>query len=104
MRGFSVEKYPKGFHFLGFTIKPSPYKVKGIGVVKSIPCFCASQKLKSSILEKFREMNLHKRRSPLEQIAKDINPVLRGIINYYHHFWKDDMHMVWNQLNANLLK
>ena len=49
-------------------------------------------------------MNLHKRRKPLEQIAKEINPVLRGIINYYHHFWKDDMRIVWFQLNARLLK
>ncbi|RTZ03603.1 hypothetical protein EKL98_11465 [Flavobacterium bomense] len=46
-------------------------------------------------MEKFRAMNLHKRRKPLEQIAKENNPVLRGIINYYHHFWKDDMRMVW---------
>ena len=55
-------------------------------------------------MEKFREMNLHKRRKPLEQIAKEITPVLRGIINYYHHFWKDDMRMVWFGLNARLLK
>ena len=49
-------------------------------------------------------MNLHKRRKSLEELAKEINPVLRGIINYYHHFWKDDMRIVWNQLNARLLK
>ena len=104
LRGFSLEKYPKGFDFLGFTIKPRPYKVKGTGVIKSIPCICVSQKSKSSIMEKFKEMNLHKRRKPLEQIAKEINPVLRGIINYYHHFWKDDMRIVWNQLNTRLLK
>jgi len=40
----------------------------------------------------------------LEELAKEINPVLRGIINYYHKFWKDDMRMVWYQLNARLLK
>jgi hypothetical protein len=67
-------------------------------------CICESQKSKTSIMQKFREMNLHKRRKPLEQIAKEINPIIRGIINYYHHFWKDDMRIVWNQLNARLLK
>jgi hypothetical protein len=37
-------------------------------------------------MEKFRENESSQRRKPLEQIAKEINPVLRGIINYYHHF------------------
>jgi RNA-directed DNA polymerase len=104
LRGFSNKKYPKGFDFLGFTIRPRAYKTKGTGKVKSIPCICVSQKSKTSILQKFKDMNLHKRRKPLEQIAKEINPVIRGIINYYHHFWDDDLRNVWNQLNARLLK
>ena len=104
LRGFSTKKYPKGFDFLGFTIRPRAYTPKGSGKVKSIPSICVSQKSKTSILEKFKSMNLHKRRKPLEEVAKAINPVLRGIITYYHHFWKDDMRMVWNQLNARLLK
>ena len=104
LRGFSTKKYPKGFDFLGFTIRPRAYTTKGSGKVKSIPSICVSQKSKTSILEKFKSMNLHKRRKPLEEVAKAINPVLRGIITYYHHFWKDDMRMVWNQLNARLLK
>src|SRR5690554_269915 len=104
LRGFSTKKYPKGFDFLGFTIRPRAYQSKGTGKVKAIPSICVSQKSKTSILEKFKAMNLHKRRKSLEEIAKEINPVLRGIINYYHHFWKDDMRIVWNQLNARLLK
>ena len=55
-------------------------------------------------MKKFKTMNLHKRRKTLEEIAKEINPVLRGIINYYHKFWEDDMRIVWYQLNARLLK
>ena len=104
LRGFSTQKYPKGFDFLGFTIRPRAYTTKGSGKVKTIPSICVSQKSKTRILEKFKAMNLHKRRKSLEEIAKEINPVLRGIINYYHHFWKDDMRIVWNQLNARLLK
>ena len=49
-------------------------------------------------------MNIHKRRITLQQIARTINPVLRGIINYYHKFQRNDMRQVWNQLNARLLK
>jgi len=104
LRGYSATKYPKGFDFLGFTIRSRAYKSKSTGKVKSIPCICISQKSKTGIMQKFKEMNLHKRRKSLEELAKEINPVLRGIINYYHKFWKDDMRMVWYQLNARLLK
>jgi len=104
LRGFSTTKYPKGFDFLGFTIRPRAYTTKSTGKVKAILSICVSQKSKTNILEKFKAMNLHKRRKSLEELAKEINPVLRGIINYYHHFWKDDMRIVWNQLNARLLK
>jgi len=34
LRGFSQPKYPKGFDFLGFTIRPRAYKTKGTGKVK----------------------------------------------------------------------
>lgn len=104
LRGFSTTKYPKGFDFLGFTIRPRVFTVKSTGKVKSIPSICVSQKSKTAIMQKFKTMNLHKRRISLEEIAKEINPVLRGIINYYHHFWDDDMRNVWNQLNTRLLK
>lgn len=104
LRGFSTKKYPKGFDFLGFTIRPRAYKTKGTGDVKSIPCICVSQQSKTSIMQKFKAINIHKRRKPLEEIAKEINPILRGIINYFHKFWKEDMRIVWNQLNARLLK
>jgi hypothetical protein len=72
--------------FLGFIIRPRAYKTKGNGKVKSIPSICVSQKSKTSIMQKFKEMNLHKRRKPLEQITKEINLIIRGVINYYHHF------------------
>lgn len=40
----------------------------------------------------------------LEEVAKDLNPMVRGIINYYHKFRKSDMREVWWQLNNRLLK
>ncbi|WP_071145515.1 group II intron maturase-specific domain-containing protein [Bacteroides ihuae] len=49
-------------------------------------------------------MNLHKWRTTLEHIAREINPILNGIINYYHKFRKSDMTLVWLQLNGKLLK
>ena len=40
----------------------------------------------------------------MEHIAIAINPVIRGIICYYHKFQHNDMRLVWRQLNARLLK
>jgi RNA-directed DNA polymerase len=102
LRGFSEKKYPKGYDFLGFTIRPSSVKAKG--TVKTIPSIFVSQKSKNSLMEKFRKLNVHKRRTTLEEIAKTMNPILRGIINYYHKFRKSDLQNVWRQLNERLLK
>jgi group II intron reverse transcriptase/maturase len=102
LRGFSEKKYPKGYDFLGFTIRPSSVKSKG--TVKTIPSIFVSQKSKNSLMEKFRKLNVHKRRTTLEEIAKMMNPILRGIINYYHKFRKSDLQNVWRQLNERLLK
>ncbi len=102
LRGISARKYPRGFDFLGFTIRPSSIKSKG--EIKTIPSIFVSQKSKNSLMEKFKTMNIHKRRKTIEEIAREINPVLRGIINYYHKFRKSDLQNVWRQLNERLLK
>jgi RNA-directed DNA polymerase len=102
LRGFSEKKYLKGFDFLGFTIRPSSVKSKD--TVKTIPSIFVSQKSKNSLMEKFRNLNIHKRRTTLEEIAKMMNPILRGIINYYHKFRKSDLQNLWRQLNERLLK
>lgn len=102
LRGISLKKYPKGFDFLGFTIRPSSIKSKS--GVKSIPSIFVSQKSKNSMMEKFRTLKIHKRRKTIEEIAREINPVLRGIINYYHKFRQSDIRNVWRQLNERLLK
>jgi group II intron reverse transcriptase/maturase len=102
LRGFSEKKYPKGFDFLGFTIRPSSFKSKD--KVKTIPSIFISQKSKNSIIAKFKTLKIHKKRKTIEQVAKEINPIIRGIINYYHKFRKSDMTNVWRQLNERLLK
>lgn len=102
LRGISLKKYPKGFDFLGFTIRPSSIKSKG--KVKSITSIFVSQKSKNNLMEKFKTLKIHKKRKTIEEIAKEINPELRGIINYYHKFRKSDIRNVWRQLNERLLK
>lgn len=104
IRGFSEKRYSKGYDFLGFTIRPSSYKHLNREEVKTIPSLFVSRKSKSGILAKFRSMQIHKKRKPIEEVAKDLNPIIRGIINYYHKFRKSDMREVWWQLNNRLLK
>ena len=102
LRGKSENSYPKGFDFLGFTIRPTSVKTK-VGIM-AMPGIFVSQKSKTGIMQKFAKMKIHKWRTKLEQIAERINPVISGIINYYHKFRRYDMQMVWHQLNARLFK
>jgi group II intron reverse transcriptase/maturase len=102
LRGRATKQYPKGFDFLGFTIRPDAYIYKGR--IKAVPGIFVSQKSKKSITQKFRDMNIHKWRTSLEHIAQRINPVIRGIINYYHKFQRNDLKQIWRQMNDRLRK
>ena len=80
------------------------FSAKCKGKIKVVPGIFVSQKSKTGIMEKFKGMNIHKWRGKLEHIARRINPVIRGLINYYHQFQRNAMREVWNQLNVRLLK
>ncbi len=102
LRGFSEKKYPKGFDFLGFTIRPNSVKFKDKVLV--VPSIFISTKSRSNILIKFKEWHIHKHRTPIESIANYLKPLIRGIMNYFHKFSSGHMSYVWKQLNARLLK
>ena len=102
VRGTAENKYPKGYDFLGFTIRPNWVKFKEKS--KVVPSTFVSAKSKKSILEKFKSLEIHKRHKPLKEIAKELNPIIRGIINYFHKFEDGQMRNGWNQLNHRLLK
>ena len=84
------------------TIKPSMVKFKE--KLKVVPSTFVSTKSKKNILQKFKSLEMHKWRKPLQFIAKKLNPLILGIINYYHKFENGSMQYVWNQLNHRLLK
>ena len=102
LRGVSEKKYPKSYDFLGFTIRPNVVKMKGKACL--VGGIFVSIKSKSSIFKKFSKLNIHKRRTTIEALAKELSPIIRGIINYYHKFSNGSMRYVWYQLNARLLK
>jgi len=102
LRGFSEKNYPKGFDFLGFTIRPSGIKSK-VGVIAFPGIFVSTQAKKSST-SKFRGAKIHKRRGSIEELARRLNPIIRGIKNYYTRFSKNALRTIWWQLNQRLLK
>lgn len=102
LRGWSDTKYPRKYDFLGFTIKASMQTIKGKGML--LPGTFVSIKSRTSILGKFREMQIHKWRKPIKEVANRLNPVIRGLLNYYHNLRGEPIREVWNQLNHRLLK
>lgn len=102
LRGWSSTKYPRKYDFLGFTIKASMQTIKGRGML--LPGTFVSIKSRTAILGKFRELAIHKWRKPIQEIARRLNPVVRGLLNYYHKLRGESMREVWNQLNHRLLK
>lgn len=102
LRGWSETKYPRKYDFLGFTIRASMQTIKGRGML--LPGTFVSIKSRTSILGKFRDLGIHKWRKPLQEIAQRLNPIVRGLLNYYHKLRGEPMREVWNQLNHRLLK
>lgn len=102
VRGRSEKKYPKSYDFLGFTIRPHWVKVNSKMML--MPGMFMSRKSKNSVMEEFRELNIHKRRKTLEVIASELRPIVQGIINYYCKFSSNHTAEIWYQLNSRLLK
>ncbi len=101
IRGSSEKKYKKSFDFLGFTIQPHYTKVKG-NVNMVLPRSIISKRSVSSVLKKFK--SIHKRRVSVEVLARELNPIIRGVMNYYCKFWTYHTQELWCQLNKRLQK
>jgi len=102
LRGTSEKKYPRSLDFLGFTLKP--YWVKtNKGYCLMLTTFMSTRSM-SSVLEKFAKLKIHKWRKSIEALATELNPIIRGVMNYYCKFWSNHTRYVWNQLNMRLLK
>jgi group II intron reverse transcriptase/maturase len=94
---------PVSFDFLGYTFKPCRCeradKVKFCGYRP-----CMSTKSKKKILEQIRKMQLHRRAaSKLTAIAKELNPKVKGWIQYYGQFRRSELSKVFYRLNQRLI-
>ncbi|MEJ7683603.1 MAG: group II intron reverse transcriptase/maturase [Segetibacter sp.] len=102
LRGTTEKKYPRSVDFLGFSLRPIWSKTsKGNKLL--VTSFISKASI-TRVLRKFRSYALHKWRKPIEAIAAKLQPVIRGVINYYCKIWSSHTRYVWQQFNARLLK
>lgn len=103
--GKRTEDYPEiSFGFLGYTFRPRKAKARDGSVFLSfLPAM--SGRAAKGIRQTVRDWNLQ-RRTPitLEEIARRINPVLRGWVNYYGRFYQSALYPVMEQVDLHLAK
>jgi len=102
LTGITTNVYPRKFDFLGYTFKPLWSKTKKGFRLMIAPIM--SVKSRSSVLEKLRGLHIHKRRCKLDDLAAQLNPILRGVINYYCKFLPKKTVHLWYMVNQRLLK
>lgn len=92
------------FDFLGFAFQPRMVKsASGDVFVGFTPAISA--KAAKSIHQTVRRWRLHRRNdSSLDEIAREVNPVIRGWINYYGSYYRSALYHVFASLNAYLLR
>jgi RNA-directed DNA polymerase len=98
-------EYPEQkFDFLGYTFRPRRAKNRqGIFFVVFTPAI--SNKATKSVCDTMRRWKLHRRTDKsLDELAQRINPVLRGWINYYGHFYKSALYRTFQHLNNILVR
>lgn len=94
------------FDFLGYTFKRVFIKDR-LGRLQWNFLASASKKAAKSFREKIKEMQLHKRSgSKIDMIAEDINPMVRGWLNYFRRFNPSAQVVKWSMycLNQRLIK
>ncbi|TYB83793.1 MAG: group II intron reverse transcriptase/maturase [Kosmotoga sp.] len=97
--------YPNtSFDFLGYTFRVRKCRNKS-GRTWGNFTPAVSNKAKKAMKQTIRRWKLSlKSYMNIEELSKEINPVIRGWINYYGHFRKSEMHTVLCNLNQALVQ
>jgi len=92
------------FTFLGYTFRPREARNK-YGTNFTLFSPGVSNEAKKKMNQTMRGWKLHLRSNlSLEELAKWINPVLRGWVNYYGRFYKTALYPVFYHLNETLTR
>jgi RNA-directed DNA polymerase len=92
------------FTFLGYTFRPRLARNKrGKGFVSFLPA--VSNEALTSIRQRVRRWRLHRWvTTDLRNLAKEVNPVVGGWINYYGRFYRTKLRPALDHINAYLLR
>lgn len=93
------------FDFLGYRFQPSTKQRQNGSLFLSYDCKMSPKKSKL-VIAKLRSMKFHLwNTATIEEIAAAINPILRGVINYYGRFNKHQgLDRVMHAVNSRLAK
>jgi RNA-directed DNA polymerase len=96
--------YPNSFDFLGYTFMPRCSKAKNgelfLGFKPAI-----SKKKQKSIMDELRRLAIQGwTEKSLTELAKILNPKIRGWTNYYGRFQLSEMTRIFSNLNAILAR
>jgi group II intron reverse transcriptase/maturase len=96
------DTYPNlSFDFLGYTFRPKMTFSKSGWMMLFNPAM--SQSSKNAVMTKIRQMRVQTFNGSIQELAKSINPKLRGWINYYCAFNKWTTERIWQRLNRRLI-
>ena len=95
---------PVKFDFLGYRFQPMPTRSKRGGWFLGYDC-SISPKSKKRITQKWKDLSIHRTTGMcIEQLAKKVNPILRGICQYYGQFRGQMLNKVFRRFHLRLCK
>jgi group II intron reverse transcriptase/maturase len=93
------------FTFLGFTFKPRRARNRQTGEIFTSFLPAISHKAQLTIFESIRKWKLRTRtNAPLKEIARDVNPQIRGWLNYYSKFYASALDPLRGHLDSRLMQ
>ncbi len=93
------------FDFLGYTFKPRMAKnsIRGVWFTNWLPA--VSNKAMTSMRKKMKDWKMLKTAGcQIEEIAQEINPVVRAWINYYGKFYQATLRNFMQEINRRIVK
>jgi RNA-directed DNA polymerase len=96
--------YPNiSFDFLGFTFRPREVWTNGRRFTGFNPAI--SNKARKKIGDRIRGWKIQKwTRYSIEEVAKALNPIISGWLNYYGSFFRSEMYRIADALNFALVR
>jgi len=102
--GRKLRGYPVQFDFIGFSFQPLRIRLKRGRSYLQFDCKM-SRKSKKRILESLRELAFHKRSQlQIQDLAKLLNPKIRGWANYYGRISRMSLTPVFYHLHHRIIK